>query len=116
MAFAIAMTIAFLLLLLSAPGYGALASGCAFAGLSLGGFLPIWGAMIAECWGRASFARVMGLMSPVMAPLSMSAIALPGIAFDRTGSYAPAFQGFLGAMLVAALCLLLVRTPAPVAR
>ena len=116
MAVAIAMTGAFLLMLLSEPGYATLAAGCAFAGLALGGFLPIWGALIAECWGRASFARVMGLMGPLMTPLTMSSVALPGMVFDRTGSYALAFQIFLGAFAVAAACLLLLRPPTRVAR
>lgn len=112
MAVAMAMIVVFLLVLLGEPGYPMLAAGCAFAGLALGGFLPIWGALIAECWGRESFARVMGLMGPLMTPLTMSALALPGFVYDRTGSYGLAFQVFLGTFAVAAGCLALLRSPA----
>jgi sugar phosphate permease len=112
MAVAMAMSVVFLLVLLGEPGYPMLAAGCAFAGLALGGFLPIWGALIAECWGRESFARVMGLMGPLMTPLTMSALALPGFVYDRTGSYGLAFQVFLGTFAVAAGCLALLRSPA----
>lgn len=112
MAIAIAMLGAFLVLLLADPSYPLLAAGCAFAGLALGGFLPIWGALIGDCWGRASFARVMGLMSPLMTPLTMAGVAFPGFVHDRTGSYDFAFQCFLGVLLVAGAFLALLR-PAP---
>jgi MFS family permease len=109
MAVAIAMLAGFLLLLLSGPGYPLLGGACAFVGLALGGFLPIWGALIGDCWGRESFARVMGLMSPLMTPLTMVGVAFPGFVYDRTGGYELAFRCFLGVLAVAGGCLALMR-------
>ena len=106
-----AMLAGFLLLLLSEPDYELLAGACAVVGFALGGFLPIWGALIGECWGREAFARVMGLMSPLMSPLVMAAVAVPGFVHDRTGSYDLAFQGFLGVLALAAVALALLRVP-----
>jgi MFS family permease len=111
MAVGMAMLAGFLLLLLSEPDYELLAWACALVGLALGGFLPIWGALIGECWGREAFARVMGLMSPLMSPLVMAAVAVPGFVHDRTGSYALAFQIFLVALALAGTALALLRVP-----
>ena len=111
MAVGMAMLAGFLLLLLTEPDYELLAWACALVGLALGGFLPIWGALIGECWGREAFARVMGLMSPLMSPLVMAAVAVPGFVHDRTGSYALAFQIFLVALALAGVALALLRVP-----
>jgi sugar phosphate permease len=111
MAIGMAMLAGFLVLLLSEPDYEQLAIACALVGFALGGFLPIWGALIGDCWGREAFARVMGLMSPLMSPLVMAAVAVPGFVHDRTGSYDLAFHIFLGALALAGAALSLLQVP-----
>jgi len=110
MGFAIAMLGSFLFVLLAHPSYGVLAATAGLAGLAVGGFLPLWGALIGDCWGREAFARVMGLMAPIMTPLTMAGTAL-GIIYDRTGSYDLAFQISLGLLCLAAVCLAFLHPP-----
>ena len=45
------MLIAFLLILLSVPSYAALVVGGIAMGFALGGALPLWGALIGDCYG-----------------------------------------------------------------
>jgi MFS family permease len=80
-------------------------------GLSFGGFLPMWGALIGMCYGRESFGRVMGLMAPVMGPLNWLVFPLTGWVRDTTGSYDLAWVAFIGALALAALLLAFLRPP-----
>ena len=111
MAVAIAMLGFLVLVLLAAPDYGVLAGAVGFAGFAVGGFLPLWGAIIGDCWGREAFARVMALMTPLMTPLNMAGMAYPGLIYDRTGSYDLAFQISLGLLCLAAVCLAFLHPP-----
>jgi len=113
---AMAMLAVFLGVLLIRPGFGWLALATGVAGFALGGFLPLWGALIADCFGRESFGRVMGLMGPLMLPLNIAALQLAPWSFDSTGSYDLALRIFLGWVVVAAGALVLVRPPARTAR
>lgn len=81
-------------------------------GLSAGGRLPVWNAMVAAAFGAGSFGRAMGLMSPIMLPLSFAGAPLGGWIHDRTGSYDLAFQGGLVVLVVAALLACSLRLPA----
>jgi MFS family permease len=109
---AMAMLAAFLGVLIARPGFAGLVAACAAAGLALGGFLPLWGALIGDCFGRMAFGRVMGLMGPLMLPLNVAALQLAPWSFDATGSYDLALRVFLGWIAVAAAALGLVRLPA----
>jgi MFS family permease len=92
-------------------GYGALLGMSVVGGLSFGGFLPMWGALIGMCYGRETFGRVMGLMTPVMGPLSWLVFPLTGWVRDTAGSYDAAWIGFIGAIALAALLLAFLRPP-----
>lgn len=109
MAIAIAMLGGLVVVLLAGPDYAFLAGASALAGLAVGGFLPLWGAIIGDCWGREAFARVMALMAPLMTPLNMAGMAYPGLIYDHTGSYDMAFQISLGLLGLAAVCLAFLR-------
>ncbi|HJO24598.1 MAG: MFS transporter [Myxococcota bacterium] len=111
MGVAIVMLGSFLFVLLAHPSYGVLAATAGLAGLAVGGFLPLWGALIGDCWGREAFARVMALMAPLMTPLNMAGMAYPGLIHDRTGSYDAAWQISVGLLGLAALCLAFLRPP-----
>jgi MFS family permease len=82
-------------------------------GLSSGGRLPVWGAMVAAAFGARSFGRAMGLMGPVMLPLAFAGPPLGGWIHDRTGSYDLALQAGLGVLVVAGLLAWGLRLPRP---
>jgi len=101
----------FLGVLLSHPGYGVLLLGAICGGLSLGGFLPVWCALIGRCYGRQAFGRVMGLMFSAMGPLLWVVFPFTGWVRDRTGNYDAAFMTFLFALALAAGLLSFLRLP-----
>lgn len=100
-----------LLLLMRAEGYASLLLAGAVFGFGMGGVVPLHGALIGSAFGREAFGRVMGLMTPIMLPLSSAGIPFAGYLFDREGSYMPAFQTFVGFYCVAMLAGLLLRLP-----
>jgi MFS family permease len=108
---AIGLAAASLSLLLGEASYARMLVASAGFGLSSGGLLPVWGSLIGLRFGRDSFGRVMGLMYPVMMPLTLTGAPFAGWVFDRTGSYSLAFQVFLGAFALAALVLVFLRVP-----
>ena len=84
-----------------------LASG--FMGFATGGMLPVWGAILAILFGAANYGRVMGMMSPVIMPLTLVGAPLAGYIFDVTGGYAPAFVLFAGGLVLALIALPFIR-------
>ena len=84
-----------------------LASG--FVGFATGGMLPVWGAILAILFGAANYCRVMGMMSPVIMPLTLVGAPLAGYIFDVTGGYAPAFVLFAGGLVLALIALPFIR-------
>ncbi len=91
------------------PGYGTMLAAVSLMGLAAGGMLPVWGAMIGAEFGVTSFGLVMGLMMPVIAGFVVPGPILAARSFDITGSYSPALQGFVAALLMSALLLLPLR-------
>jgi len=72
-----------------------------FFGFSMGGVIPLQGAVTSEAFGRLSFGRVMGLARPVQVPISIVGVPVAGWIYDSTGSYALAFQLFIGFYAIA---------------
>lgn len=97
--------IAFAILLVE-PGYAWLLLAATCFGLSTGGMLPVWNAMVARVFGIASFGRAMGVMGPVIALCVMPGFAVVGRLFDATGSYSAGLWLF-GAVIGLAAALLL---------
>lgn len=81
-------------------------------GLGMGGIVPIWGTLLGSTFGRLSYGRVMGLMSPVMVPVHILGVPFAGWAYDTWGSYERAFWIFLVSYGVAAVSLAFLRIPA----
>jgi MFS family permease len=68
-----------MLVLLSMTGYSALMLGAALLGLAAGGMLPVWGSILAVLFGSANYGRVMGMMNPLIMPLTLVGAPLAGL-------------------------------------
>jgi MFS family permease len=90
-------------LFLLGTGYTHFVVASAVLGLSVGGILPVWGAMIATLFGAGNYGRVMGLMSPIPALTVVLTVPLTGFLFDRTGAYLAPFSLQI-ALLAISLC------------
>ncbi len=97
--------------LLRAESYPGLIGAAAIFGLGMGGMMPLWGTLIGACFGRRSFGRVMGLMSPMLLPIQILGVPFAGYVFDRYGTYDLAFTVFLSMYASAMLILALLRVP-----
>tara|TARA_R110002094_G_scaffold61441_6_gene72020 strand:- start:2427 stop:3632 length:1206 start_codon:yes stop_codon:yes gene_type:complete len=91
--------------------YAGLVIGSASLGLAAGGMLPVWGSLLAVLFGAANYGRVMGLMNPVIMPLTLIGPPLAGLIYDTSGSYGAAFVGFIGALLLGLVLLPFIRLP-----
>ena len=89
--------------------YAIILLGGAIFGLSMGGMVPLWGAMIGAVFGRNRFGRVMGLMRPVMFPIQMIGVPLAGYLYDRQGNYDMTFSIFFGFYCASMLLMLALR-------
>ena len=110
---AIGATVVALVILSLQPSYPGMVLASIAFGLAAGGILPVWNAMVPAIFGVSNFGRAMGLMSPVISVLVTPAFPLAGYVRDVSGSYVPAFQGFIGALALAALLLLPLRVALP---
>lgn len=97
----------------ASDSYTVLVASSVALGLAAGGMLPVWGALLAVLFGALNYGRVMGLMNPVIMPLTLAGPPFAGWVFDSTGSYAGAFLGFIGVLLAALLVLPAIRLRAP---
>ena len=86
-------------------GYQWLVLGTVLLGLASGGMLPIWGGLVGRVFGPTNYGRAMGLMTPLITLLALTAPPLAGFTHDSTGSYLLAFSVFIAAMLSVALML-----------
>ena len=100
-----------LALLLAFTHYAGLAAAAMFFGLGYGAVTPLWTLLLGSLFGRAAFARVMGLMAPLTAPFIWVGLPLATMAYDATGSYAPAFVGLIAALLVSIVAVALLPLP-----
>lgn len=109
LATSIALIICSLLLLQMVSGFTLIAATCVALGLSAGGMLPVWAAMLATLFGPDNYGRVMGTMSPVLVPFMVLGAPLASSAFDNTGSFNLALQASCGVLIFALF--LLYRLP-----
>jgi MFS family permease len=104
-------TVVFLGILQAQPGYALLLVASCMAGLAIGSVMPVWGALIADCFGTRTYGTVIGFMGACMLPIHLFTVRFAGESFDRTGSYELAFRSFAVLALLAIVFILLVRVP-----
>ena len=97
-----------MLVLISMTGYNALMLGAALLGLAAGGMLPVWGSILAVLFGAANYGRVMGMMNPLIMPLTLVGAPLAGFIFDIRGAYDGAFLLFAGGLCIGLALLLAI--------
>ena len=74
-------------------------------GLGYGGLMPLFNILVATIYGRRDFPKIIGLMGPIMLPFNMLGLPLATLAYEKFGSYVPAYVGVLAFSLVAAVSL-----------
>lgn len=94
-----------LVLLAIEPSYTMIVAAIIILGLSTGGMLPVWGALLATIFGTASYGRVMGLMMPLIILIVMPGYSLAGYLFDQSGNYSLCFYIF-SATIIASMPLI----------
>ena len=111
--FAVALMLAGVCILALTPGYAMIMLAVFCIGLASGATVPVWGALLPQVFGLASYGRVMGAMLPLTTIMVTGGFALSGVMFDATGSYVALLALFAGLLLLAGLLLALLRLPAP---
>jgi MFS family permease len=94
-----------LVLLSLQPGYPLVVLAAVLMGLATGGMLPVWGSMMARCFGLISYGKAMGLMGPVLTLSVMPSFLIMGRLYDMSGSYQLGMMVFCGLSLVSAAML-----------
>ena len=100
-----------LVLLLTFARYAGLAAAAVFFGLGYGAMMPLWTLLLGALYGRAAFARILGLMAPLTSPFVWVGLPLAALAYDATGSYAPAFAGLILSLFASMVAVALLRLP-----
>ena len=98
------VTLAFLILARE-PNHYIMLAGTSLLGLAAGGMLPVWGAMMAQLFGLASFGRAMGLMGPIITLCVMPGFAVIGRMYDSLGTYSTSLYLFAALCVLAAVLL-----------
>jgi len=100
-----------LLLLAAGPSYWVITLALAILGLSTGGMLPVWGALLAAIFGTVSYGRVMGLMMPLIVMIVIPGYSLAGYLSDQSGSYGLCFVIFSAVIAISMPLALMLKIP-----
>ncbi len=111
MAIALISQVVGLTLILTLANPAGLMVAALFYGLGYGAGLPMWTIFIGTLFGRADFARVMGLMTPLTTPFTLFGFPFASRVFDATGSYQPAFVTVIVGICLAIVAVGLLRLP-----
>jgi MFS family permease len=96
--------------LLLVPAGWATAAYVVIFGFAMGGHAPLYAALVGICFGRGHYGAILGWMMPLLISAQVVALPLVGAMRDATGSYQLAFASLVVAELVAALCIVGLRT------
>ena len=110
---AMGLVVLALLLLSTLPGYTAILGAAILMGLSTGGMLPVWGSMMAHCFGLLSYGKAMGLMGPLITLSVMPGFTIIGRLYDSTGDYRAAMLVFAGMTVTAAIVMIPLKLVTP---
>ena len=80
-------------------------------GLGYGAVMPLWTVLLASIYGRAAFARVMGIMSPLTTPFILVGMPFTTFVYETSGTYLPAFAVLIGGFVVSLVALAFLRLP-----
>jgi cyanate permease len=100
-----------LVILLTTKGLASIYIYAAFFGAGNGALLVSLTIFVATYYGRASYARVLGIMLPFQVISQASATVIVGVIYDATATYRPAFILMASLTLVGLICALLARRP-----
>ncbi len=78
-------------------------------GLGYGAVMPLWTVLLASIYGRAAFARVMGIMSPLITPFVLIGMPFTTFVYETTGSYQSAFGVLIAGFVVSLVALSFLR-------
>lgn len=106
---ALVLILAFTLSLTVDLGRHGLLIACLMCGMAIGGFFPIYSAMLSDRFGAASLGTTEGLVSPLISTSTAVAIWAAGASFDATGDYRQIFLVFAGVLALALAAALIVR-------
>jgi sugar phosphate permease len=109
------LMVVFMMILGSHPSHSALLVACATAGLGIGSTVPVWYASLAQRFGTRSYGAALGITFAIHLPLELMTLRFAGVVFDRTGGYEVMFITFACLAPLAALLLLPVSLPSPLA-
>ena len=82
-------------------------------GLASGGMMPVWGALMANLFGLASYGRAMGLIGPLVTLCVLPAFPLAGRLYDLSGDFKLTLYVFSGIVVVAGVLLIPLRVHQP---
>ncbi len=82
-------------------------------GVGFGGGVPVRPALRAEYFGRSAFAKIGGIMSPIIMIGSFSGPIVAGYVFDQTGSYRIVFQALIVLQILATVVMYFARPANP---
>lgn len=98
-----------LLALQFSPTYGVLMAIVSLFGFSMGGGLPMLGAVIASQFGVKAFGRLIGISTLFITASSAAGPYLTALIYDMTGSFNAPFSLLAGLLLPGALAMILLK-------
>jgi len=87
--------------LISSAHYPLLMLSAVSFGLGYGAQMPMFNILIATLFGPTAFARMVGIMGPIMLPFNLIGLPLSTLTYETFGSYIPAYATILVLYLVA---------------
>ena len=100
-----------LVLIVALTNFTGLVVAAFFFGLGYGAVMPMWTVFIGTLFGRAAFARVMGLMTPMTTLFSLLGFPFASLVFDTSGSYVPAFVAVIVGIAFSMAAVAMLRLP-----
>ena len=80
-------------------------------GISYGGAIPVFMAIIGDYFGRANYAAIRGWIQLCHIPSTMIGPIYAGWVYDSTNSYQVAFMSFIVALILGSIFLFFARNP-----